>query len=163
MALVTNVGVITKELEDEEEIDDPNAIAKRQVPEGVEVYEINGPFFFGASYKFREAMNVIGQTPKATIIRMRNVLAIDATGLRALEEQCRSARKRGIAFILSDVHAQPLIALERSGLLDLVEERNVFGNIDDALNRAREVLGLPTVAHPVPFTPTVKREGRSSA
>ena len=158
MAQVTNVGVVTAEFIDEEEGDDPNAIATRQVPRGVEVYEITGPFFFGASYKFKEAMGVVASTPSVRILRMRRVLAIDATGLQALKEQCHSAKKHGITFILSDVHTQPLVAIERSGLLDALGEDNIFGNIDDALNRAREALGLPTVARPKPFIPTVRRE-----
>ena len=155
---MTNVSVITKELDDEEEIDDPNAIAKRQVPEGVEVYEINGPFFFGASYKFMEAMKVTGKTPKVRITRMRDVLTIDATGIQTLKEEYKNSKKHGIAFILSDVHTQPLMALERASLLDAIGEENVFGNIDDALDRARHFLGLPEQGHPDFFTPTVKRE-----
>ncbi|OGW85990.1 MAG: sodium-independent anion transporter [Omnitrophica bacterium RIFCSPHIGHO2_02_FULL_46_11] len=158
MALVTNVEVITRELVDEEETEDPNAISKREVPPQVEVYEINGPFFFGAVHQFREAMNVTGKTPKVRIIRMRDVPAIDATGIHALKEEYANSKKHGIAFILSDVHTQPLIALERSGLLDAIGEDNVFGNIDDALNRAREILRLPPIERHIPFVPTVKRE-----
>jgi SulP family sulfate permease len=158
MVLVTNVEVLTKELMDEDERDDPNAVSIREIPNGVEIYEINGPFFFGASYKFMEAMKVISQPPKVRIIRMRNVLAIDATGIHALKSEFESSKKQGIAFILSDVHTQPLIALERAGLFDVIGEANIFGNIDDSLNRAREILGLPKVEIPSPFIPTVKRE-----
>src|SRR5579862_2201276 len=71
MALVTNVGVVTREFQDEDESDDPNAIDKRSLPEGVEVFEINGPFFFGAAYKFEEAMDIVERQPKVRIIRMR--------------------------------------------------------------------------------------------
>ena len=158
MAQVTNVGVVVSEFVDAEDPEDPNAIGTRQVPKQVEVYEINGPFFFGASYKFKEAMSIVGSPPKARVIRMRNVLAMDATGLHALKEQAMSARRHGIAFLLADVHAQPLIALERSGLLEVIGPDNVFGNIDDALNRARKLLHLPDVQRPVPFVPTVRRE-----
>ncbi len=159
MSLVTNVGVITRELTDEEESDDPNEISKREVPEGVEVYEINGPFFFGASYKFLEAMNAVGgKAPKVRIVRMRNVPAIDATGIHALKEEHNNSKKRGIAFIISDIHAQPLFALERADLLEAIGEENVLGNIDDSLNRAREILNLPKAERPVPFVPTVQRE-----
>ncbi len=158
MALVTNVAVVTRELVDEEEKDDPNAISRREVPQGVEVYEINGPFFFGASHKFMEAMKVVGKKPRVRIIRMRDVPAIDATGIQALSEEFKSSHKQGVIFLLSDVHAQPLIALERSGLLEALGEENVFGNVDDALNRAREVLGFPKVKPTPPFTPTVRRE-----
>jgi SulP family sulfate permease len=158
MALVTNVELITRELDDEDEPDDPNAVGKRKVPPKTEVYEINGPFFFGASYKFMEAMNGIGVKSKVRVIRMRNVLALDATGLHALTEAHRSFRKNGVALIIADLHTQPLIAMERSGLLEEIGEDNVFGNIDDALNRAREILGIETVPRPVPFIPTVARE-----
>jgi len=161
MALVTNVAVVTRELVDEEEKDDPNAISRREVPEGVEVYEINGPFFFGASHKFMEAMKVVGKKPRVRIIRMRDVPAIDATGIHTLKEEFKSSQKQGVAFLLSDVHAQPLIALERSGLLEALREENVFGNVDDALNRAREILGLPKVKPTTLFTPTVRREMES--
>lgn len=161
MALVTNVGVITREMTDEDEKDDPNATSKREVPEGVEVYEIDGPFFFGASYKFLEAMKVVSKPPKVRIIRMRRVPAMDATGIQTLKEEYHSSQRHGIAYLLSDLHAQPLVALEKSGVLYEIGEKNVFGNIDNALNRAREILGLPQVSGPVPFVPTVRREGGS--
>jgi sulfate permease, SulP family len=163
MALVTNIELITHELNDEDEPDDPNAVSKRTVPPKTEVYEINGPFFFGASYKFMEAMNDIGVRSKVRIIRMRNVIALDATGLHTLTEAHKSFRKNGISLIISDLHTQPLIAMERSGLLKEIGEDNVFGNIDDALNRAREVLGVETIPRPVPFVPTVAREKDLSA
>jgi len=158
MALVTNVGVVTREFQDEEEIDDPNAIDKRVVPAGVEVYEVNGPFFFGAAYKFEEAMNLVEKSPKVRIIRMRNVPAVDSTGLHVLEQVLKSCRKHRIVLIVSDIHTQPLYALEQSGLIRTIGEENIFGNIDDALNRAREIVGLPKEERPVPFIPTVARE-----
>lgn len=158
MALVTNVGQITSELVDTDEPDDPNAVSKRKVPSKAEVYEINGPFFFGASYKFMEAMNTVGAKPKVRIIRMRNVIALDATGIHTLTDAYRKFKKSGITLLISDLHTQPLFAMEKSGLLDMIGEDNVFGNIDDALNRAREILGLPKVPRPVPFVPTVARE-----
>ena len=158
MAEVTSVGAVTREFVDADEPDDPNAIAKREVPKAVEVFEVNGPFFFGAASKFKEAMRTVAKTPKVRIIRLRNVLAIDATGLQALKEQYHSAAKEGTTLVLSDVHAQPLIALERSQLLELFGEERVFGNIDDALNYARQSLGLPKQSRPSPFLPTVQRE-----
>jgi len=71
------------------------------------------------------------------------------------------SRRDGSLVILSDVHAQPVVALERSGFYDELGEENVHGNIDDALNRAREHLGLPVVAPPVFATATVAREKQS--
>ena len=158
MAMVTNVGVVTREFEDEEESDDPNAIDKRSVPQGVEVYEINGPFFFGAAYKFEEAMDVVEKAPKVRIIRMRNVPAIDSTGLHTLAKVFNDCKKHHITFLISDIHTQPLYALAQSRLFFEIGEDNIFGNIDDALNRAREILGLPKVERPVSSVPTVARE-----
>lgn len=158
MAMVTNVGVITRELADEEESYDPNAINNREVPESVEVFEVNGPFFFGAASTFKDAMHVIEEPPRVRIIRMRNVPAIDATGLHTLEEFYKDSRKQGTAIVLSGVHTQPLYAMTQAGLLDLFGEENVFGNIDDALDRAREILGLPGKGRPADFVPSVKRE-----
>ncbi len=158
MAEVSNVSVITRELEDEEEKPDPNAIDKKQIPEGVEVFEINGPFFFGAAKKFKDEMLEIEDPPKVRIIRMRNVPAVDATGLQTLKDFYHDAKKHKTRMILSGVHTQPLYAMTQAGLFDLYGEENIFGNIDDALDHAREILGLPKLGRPKDFVPTVKRE-----
>ena len=156
--MVTNVDVVTSEFRDEEQGDDPNAIDKRAVPVGVEVYEINGPFFFGAAYKFEEAMNIVEKSPRVRIIRMRNVPAIDSTGLNTLKKVRKDCEKHAIALLIADIHTQPLFALEQSGLTELIGVENIFGNIDDALNRARELIGVPKQGLPGPFVPTVARE-----
>ena len=142
MAAVTNIGIITRELkdDDEDEPNDPNAISKRSVPAGVEVYEINGPFFFGAASKFKDAMRQVEVPPLIRIIRMRNVNFLDATGLQTLKELYTESRKEGTSIIFSGVHAQPMFAFTQAGLLDLFGEENIHGNIDDSLNRAREIL-----------------------
>ena len=159
MAMVTNVGIITRELKDEEdELHDRNAIQNKKVPEGVEVFEINGPFFFGAVSKFRDSMRFIENPPKVLIIRVRNVPAIDGTGIHALEEVYNNSKRKGTELILSGVHTQPLMALEQSGFLKIIGENNVLGNIDDSLDRAREILGLQKIGRPKDFEPTVKRE-----
>lgn len=158
MAMAANVSVITREFSDMEENPDPNSIDKKQVPVGVEVYEINGPLFFGAVEKFKEAMLTIENPPKIQIIRMRNVPAIDSSGIHMLEETFKKAKKRGTVLLLSGVHTQPVIALEQSGFLATIGEENVFGNIDDALDRAREILNLPKLGRPESFVPTVKRD-----
>lgn len=158
MAEVSNVSVITRELKDEEETPDPNAIDKKQIPEGVEVFEINGPFFFGAAKKFKDQMTIVEETPKVRIIRMRNVPAIDATGLQTLKDFYNDAKKKNINLILSGVHTQPLYAITQAGILDLFGEENIHGNIDDALDRAREILGLPKLGRPKDFIPTVARD-----
>ncbi len=158
MANVTNISVITSELKDQEEIEDANSIQNKNVPKGVEVYEITGPFFFGAATKFKEIMQRVENPPKIMILRMRNVLAIDATGLNLLSEIIADNKKEGVKLVLSGVHAQPLFALTQYNLIDEIGEENLFGNIDDALDRARELLGLPKLGRPDDFIPVVKRE-----
>ncbi len=160
MAEVTNVSMITREIDDEGDLytTDSNAVRRRAIPKGVEVYEINGPFFFGAAEQFKDTLGRVARKPRVLIIRMRNVPAIDATGLRALADVTRRTRKDGTLVFLSDVHAQPLVALGRSDLLDEIGDDNIFGNLDDALNRARAEIGEAPVPPPPGATPTVRRE-----
>ena len=163
MAEVSNVSVITREMEDEEEKPDSNSIDRKDVPDGVEVFEINGPFFFGAASKFESQMRNVEATPKIRIFRMRNVPAIDATGLNTLRLIYYDSLKQNIKLILAGVHTQPLFAMTQAGLFTLYGEENIFGNIDDALDHARQLLGIPKKGRPKDFVPTVKREMKNSA
>ncbi|HEY7685996.1 MAG TPA: SulP family inorganic anion transporter [Gemmatimonadales bacterium] len=160
MAEVTNISVLTHEFQDpaDDFESDPNAVRRRVVPAGVEVYEINGPFFFGAAETFRDELGRIAGRPRVLILRMRHVPAIDSTGLHVLRDLVRRGRREGTLVVLSDVHSQPVVAMERAGLYDELGEDNILGNIDDALNRARTHLGLPSEERPVFATPTVARE-----
>lgn len=158
MSEVSNITLIKREIEDQDEVVDANSINKKDIPEGVEVFEINGPFFFGAAKKFRDQMLSIEKPPRIRIIRMRNVPSVDATGLQTLKDFYNDAKKHKTHLILSGVHTQPLYAMTQAGIFDLYGEENVLGNIDDALDRAREVLGLPKKGRPEDFMPTVTRE-----
>jgi SulP family sulfate permease len=160
MAEVTNVSIVTRELADgdDDEEDDPNSVRRREVPRDVEVFEINGPFFFGAAEQFKDTLGQVAKKPRVLIIRMRDVPAIDSTGLHALHELARSCKHDGTLLLLADVHAQPMFALVRSDMLVELGEENLFGNLDDALDRARQYLELPAVPHPAGAFPTVARE-----
>ena len=158
MAMVSNVGVITRELQDEDEKVDVNSIQNKKVPDGVEVFEIKGPFFFGAVSKFRDTVRIVENPPKIIIIRMRDVPAIDSTGIHALEQLLKETKKHGTHLVLSGVHTQPLMALAQADFISRIGEENVHGNIDDALDRAREILGLPKLGRPADFIPVVARE-----
>jgi sulfate permease, SulP family len=161
MAEVTNVSIVTRELtdgRDSDEEDDPNSVRRREVPPGAEVFEISGPFFFGAAEQFKDTLNQVARKPKVLIIRLRDVPAIDSTGLHVLHELARSCKRDGTLLLLSDVHAQPMFALVRSDMLAELGEENLFGNVDDALNRARQYMGLPPMARPQGAVPTVARE-----
>ena len=161
MSEVTNVSAVTREIEDdptELTYSDPNSVRSRRVPPGVEIYEINGPFFFGAAELFKDTLSRVAKRPKVLIIRMRHVLALDSTGMHALKDVVHRSRRDGTIVLLSDVHMQPLVALTGSAVLDEIGGDNLFGNLDDALNRARRELGLAEEAAPPDARPTVRRE-----
>ena len=143
MAEVTNVTAVSREFDEglRGPSDDSGAIYRRQVPRDVEVYEINGPFFFGAAEKFKDTLASVSRKPRVLIIRMRNVPAIDSTAMHALKDLIRRTRKDGTKVLLSDVHAQPLVALSRSELLEEIGVDNLYDDVDAALEAARAHLG----------------------
>jgi SulP family sulfate permease len=161
MSEVTNVGAISQEFEDVEDTmieADPNAIDVRDLPPHTEVYEINGPFFFGVADRLKDTLKGLEKPPKVFVLRMRRVPAVDASGMHALEEFWLKCKRQGTALLLSGVHAQPMYAMARYGLLDRVGEENMYGNIDDALDRAREIVGAPPVERPATAVAEVARE-----
>ena len=107
------------------------------VPADVEVFEINGSFCFGAVRKFTETQLASHSAPRVVILRMRHVLAMDATGLHALEDVAAGLRRRGASLLLSGIHAQPLTALERSGGIERIGEDHLFANFSDAVAYAK--------------------------
>jgi len=155
---VSNIGILTSEIKDTDNTDRSESLQNVQIPEGVQVYEINGPFFFGAAAKFKDVLKQVSAQHKIIILRMRNVLSIDATGLNLLNEIFNDNKKNGIPLILSGVHAQPLYAMTQYELIDQIGLENIFGNIDDALDRSRELLGLPKLGRSKNFKAVVKRE-----
>ena len=163
MADLSQAGYVTRMLSEEMDPDDPNAIATRAVPPGVEVFEVYGSFFFGAASKFKDALRDVATRPKVLILRLREVLAIDATALQLLEDLHAKAKREGTLLVLSGVHAQPLVALERSGLLARIGEENAHMHIDDALSRAREFLGLPAAPRGPAFAREAARDPRADA
>ena len=110
------------------------------IPEGVEVYEINGPYFFGAGTRFEDIMARYGSHPKVRIIRMRKVPFIDSTGLHNLENMCRMSQKEGITVVLSGVNPRVEAVLKRNNFQKLLGEENICNHIDLALARAREIV-----------------------
>ena len=133
----STVSVIEKELSsngatgDEEQLD---------IPDGVAIFEVNGPFFFGVANKFEEQMEQLRENPRVRIIRMRQVPFIDSTGLKNLENLCKSAKRVGVITVLSGVKPNVHAMLERSGFNQLIGEENICPNIDAALVRSREML-----------------------
>ena len=111
------------------------------IPDGVEVYEINGPYFFGIATKFEEIMARLGDRPKVRIIRMRKVPFIDSTGIHNLENLCLMSQKEKITIVLSGVNKKVHQALQKSGFYELLGEENICPNINVALERATQLLG----------------------
>jgi sulfate permease, SulP family len=143
MAEVTNVTMMTRELADGSSIDDEDAAAlARQLPKGVVLYEINGPLFFGAAERFRNVLGEISAKPRALVVRMRHVPAMDSTGLHALRELVRNGHGARTEVILSEVLAQPLTVLTNTGLIDEIGRDNVFDSLDAALERASDIAAL---------------------
>ncbi len=103
----------------------------------VEIFEIDGPLFFGAAYKFKEAMQFVEKPPRVRILRMRRLTAIDDTGIDALREVERSSRKMGTRLMLCEVRAQPLDALTKSGFEEWLGDENITLTLAGALERAK--------------------------
>jgi SulP family sulfate permease len=117
-----------------------HSLIGKQIPEGVLVYRVFGAFFFGAADKLETALKRARQEPEILILRMRKVLAMDATGLNALEDLYEKLHAKGKHLILSGPHTQPLFAMDRAGFLDRLGRENVCAHIDAALGRASEIL-----------------------
>jgi len=133
MARVSKVDLVTSETSEEEDDNDPKAIKNYTIPKNVEVFEIKGPFFFGAAYKFKEAIAVMENPPKDIIIRMRFVPVIDATAMHALETVYKETKKQNIRFILSEIQPEVMQEIEKFGLLDHIGRHNVFPSIEEAI------------------------------
>jgi SulP family sulfate permease len=137
----SNISVIKDELNMESDAEKTADNDKLILPKGVEVYEIDGPFFFGIANKFEASMRTIGtKRPKVRIIRMRKVPFMDSTGLHNLESLYRLSDKEGIQLVLSGVNDKIKAMLDKSGLANKVGKENICSNINEALERTNELI-----------------------
>nr|WP_320048654.1 sulfate permease [uncultured Desulfuromonas sp.] len=140
MANATEVRHISREINDEvydEEDDRP--ICGRQIPTCVEVFEIHGPFFFGATNQFKDTLSIVKKTPQILILRMRHIFTIDATAIRVLEDVLEKTQRDGTQLMLSGVRPHLLKKLQKTHLYERIGEENIFPEIDSALNVARSL------------------------
>lgn len=138
-----------------------HSLVGRKIPPGVLIFRVFGAFFFGVVDKLDDELRRAKQEPKVLILRVRKVLAIDATGLQALEDLLAKLRAKNKHLILSAPHTQPLAVMENSGFIDRLGRENVCPHIVASLARAREILGLPPVADepdPVASTQAEKQQ-----
>jgi len=130
--------------------------AGREIPKGVMVYRVFGAFFFGAADKLESSLRRAGQLPDVLILRMRDVLTLDATGLDALEDLLEKLRIDRKDLIVCGPHSQPLFALTRAGFLEKIGMENVCGDMDASLARARQLLDQKKNKKTVDSKPTVE-------
>jgi len=140
MIEVTQVNYLNQGNESDEWILDPEMMDAINIPPGIEIFEINGPFFFGAADKFRDTMNQMKRRPKVLILRMRFVPAMDATGLSALEDLLGKAKKDKMEVILSGVHAQPLKVMKEAGIIEMLGEDHFHWDIKTCVAYAKRSL-----------------------
>lgn len=140
MSETTDVKVVMDEISEESDISSGN-LEHLTIPKGVEVYEINGPYFFGAGNRFEEIMASFGDRPKVRIIRMRKVPFVDSTGIHNLTNLCTMSKNEGIEVVLSGVSEKVHSQLNKARFYDLLGERNICSHIDIALKRAKEIVG----------------------
>jgi SulP family sulfate permease len=139
MIKFSDVSALTKNPGDPE--NDREAIGNFTLPEQIEVFEITGPLFFGAAYKFKDAMKFIEKPPKVLIIRMRQVPIIDATGINVLLEVFKESKHRGTKLILSEVHSEKVKdELKKSRLLFTIGKGNVTDTFSQAIERSKTIL-----------------------
>jgi SulP family sulfate permease len=137
MVDVTQVGYITRTMDGNENGAEDAEWLQKDIPPDVAVFEINGPFFFGAADKFKNTLRNVQHKQSVLILSMRYVPVMDATALRALEDVVEKARKDGIAVMLAGVQTQPRRLLEQAGLTQRIGRENIHLNIDVALAQAR--------------------------
>ena len=146
MAEVTDIRAVREGMGD----DGPDGLLFQQreggIPKGVQVYAVDGPFFFGAADRFREVLEQTAEQPKALVLVLRRVPTIDSTALQALRHVIRRTKQQGTQILLVGARRQPLDAMRRAGLLDEIGEANVLPDIDVALERARESFGAASTA-----------------
>lgn len=141
MAETTDVKVVLDEIDPYEDTDLKHENNEHLIiPKGVEVYEINGPYFFGAGNRFEEIMANMGDRPKVRIIRMRKVPFVDSTGIHNLSNLCLMSQKEGIQIVLSGVNPKVHKVLEHAGFYDMIGEENICSHINIALAKANEIV-----------------------
>ena len=142
MSETTDVHVISNEINPDDEDSDMHLgnIEHLTIPKGVEVYEINGPYFFGAGNRFEEIMATLGDRPQVRIIRMRKVPFVDSTGIHNLTNLCEMSQKEGIQIVLSGVTEKVHSQLNKAGFYDIVGQDNICSHIDIALDRSKEII-----------------------
>ena len=140
MSDVTEARLLTESMRAAEEGNDSGEIASKEIPKGVEIFEVYGTLFFGAVDQFRETIKQFEKAPKVIILQTHHLLVIDGSGLKALEDLFVQLQKEKTVLLVSGLHKQPMFELIRAGLFDKIKEENFFGELDEALAKARSLI-----------------------
>ena len=141
MIKFSDVSILTNNPDDAAEETDKNRIDQFIIPNHTQVFEIAGPLFFGAAYKFKDAMKFIEKPPKVLIIRMRQVPIIDATGIKTIEDVYKESKNRGTKMILSEINSEQVLKeLKDARLMFAIGKANITGSFSAALERSNKIL-----------------------
>lgn len=132
----TTVAPVTKEYIRDGQ---PHVLQDKEVPWYVAILRIHGPFLFGTTEKLAEATTDLNQFPAVVVVRLRNMTALDATGLHALEVFAKRLRRSGRTLLLCGARDQPAYLLHRADFVAHIGRENILPHIDAALRRAREI------------------------
>lgn len=147
MILFSNVNSLSKNMDDNNG-HDKETVNNFFAPPGVEVFEITGPLFFGAAYKFKDAIRYIEKRPAIIIIRMRHVPIIDATGIRTLQEVQKDAKHQGTILMLAEVNSEQVMEeLKKARIIFAIGKANVTGSLEAALQRSESLLREQSLQH----------------
>ncbi len=137
MIQFSDVNLLTKDGNENDNTTDSQGIANFHIPKEVEIFEISGPLFFGAAFKFKDAVRLIEKKPKVLILRMRQVPIIDATGIKVLDEVCKESLLKGTKIILSEIHSEKVMEeLKKARLIFFIGKANITGSLQAAIDRS---------------------------
>jgi len=139
MSQISNINIVTNALNDDE-LSDTLSDIKSPITKGIEIFEIEGPFFFGAASKFTDALKIIERNPKVLIIRMRNVPFIDGTGLNTFDKIQKEMANDKVKLILTEVNADVLIELKKSKFEQKIGAENIIPEFENAIIKAQEIV-----------------------
>ena len=156
MAGETSISVVTGALGDDEddEEEDPLEVRRREIPPGVAVFEISGPFFFGAAAQFKETVEQVAARPRVLILRMRRVPSLDATALKVLSDLVQRSQHDGARVLLSEVQPVPAAIIRRSALGDVLGPDGMCPSFDLAVATARGLVGRHSAEIAMPGGPS---------
>ena len=138
MSDVQCVKLVAQQIQDEETAEE--VLTHFKVPPGVQIYELNGPLFFGAASQFDEADRIVEEKPRVRILRFRNVSLIDSTAMHALKRFLEKSKRSRIELIIAGLHVQPLDQMVKANLYEVIGEDRVFSNMRDALAKAEQLV-----------------------